>query len=163
MGFVGVLLLVGGDLFSQTGGGQWPGQVATLLATLSYAFNGVYAKRLPHANPVALSLGSLLVGSVVLVLPALWLQLNGPGWAPTVQSGIALLVLGALGTGVATWSYFIVVTERGPAFLSTVNYLIPAVAFIAGTALLSEPWGWEHLLALALILTGVWLIQARRA
>ena len=105
----------------------------------------------------------LLVGSLVLALPALWLQLNGPGWAPTVSSVTALLVLGAFGTGVATWSYFIVVTERGPAFLSTINYLIPAVAFIAGTALLSEPWGWEHLLALALILTGVWLIQARRA
>jgi len=163
VGFVGVLLLVGEDLFSQTASGQWPGQVATLLATLSYAFNGVYAKRLPPANPVALSLGSLLVGSLVLALPALWLQLNGPGWAPTVPSVTALLVLGALGTGVATWSYFIVVTERGPAFLSTINYLIPAVAFIAGTALLSEPWGWEHLLALALILTGVWLIQARRA
>ena len=101
--------------------------------------------------------------ALVLALPALWLQLNGPGWAPTVPSVTALLVLGALGTGVATWSYFIVVTERGPAFLSTINYLIPAVAFIAGTALLSEPWGWEHLLALALILTGVWLIQARRA
>jgi len=100
---------------------------------------------------------------LALALPALWLQLNGPGWAPTVPSVTALLVLGALGTGVATWSYFIVVTERGPAFLSTINYLIPAVAFIAGTALLSEPWGWAHLLALALILIGVWLIQARRA
>ena len=44
VGFVGVLLLVGDDLFFQTGGGQWPGQVATLLATLSYAFNGVYVK-----------------------------------------------------------------------------------------------------------------------
>ena len=119
-------------------------------------------QRLPPANPVALSLGSLLVGSLVLALPALWLQLNGPGWAPTVPSVTALLVLGALGTGVATWSYFIVVTERGPLSLDH-QLLDTCVAFIAGTALLSEPWGWEHLLALALILTGVWLIQARRA
>ena len=162
VGFAGVLLLVGEDLLSQAGRGRWPGQVATILATVSYACNGVYAKRLPPAHPVALSLGSLLIGSLVLVLPALWLQASGPGWAPTFRSGAALLMLGVLGTGVATWSYFVVVTERGPAFLSTINYLIPAVAFIAGTVFLSERWGWEHLLALMLILTGVALIQAHR-
>ena len=59
-----------------------------------------------------------------------------------------------LATGGATWCYFVVVAERGPGFLSTINYLIPAVAFVAGTVFLAEPWGWEHLLALALILVG---------
>jgi drug/metabolite transporter (DMT)-like permease len=47
--------------------------------------------------------------------------------------------------------------------LSTINYLIPAVAFLAGTLWLSEPWSVKHLIALALILMGVGLIQARRA
>ena len=73
----------------------------------------------------------------------------------------SLLVLGILATGAATWCYFVVVTERGPGFLSTINYLIPAVAFAAGTVFLAEPWGWEHLSALALILLGVALIQVR--
>jgi drug/metabolite transporter (DMT)-like permease len=41
--------------------------------------------------------------------------------------------------------------------------MIPAVAFLAGTVFLSEPWGWQHLVALLLILVGVWLIQVRNA
>ena len=161
-GFVGVGLLVGEDLLADSARGQLPGQIAVLGATLSYAFNGVYAKRLPASDPVALSLGSLLVGAVILAAPAMFLQLDGYGLAPTVEAIRALLVLGVLATGVATWCYFVVVTERGPTFLSTINYLIPAVAFAAGTIFLAEPWGWEHLLALGLILSGVALIQVRR-
>jgi drug/metabolite transporter (DMT)-like permease len=37
------------------------------------------------------------------------------------------------------------------------------VAFAAGTLFLAEPWGWEHLIALAMILAGVGLIQVRQA
>ena len=81
MGFVGVGLLVGDDLLSRGASGQWPGQLATLLATVSYAFNGVYAKRIPSRHPVDLALGTLVVGSLLLAGPAVWLQLSGPGLA----------------------------------------------------------------------------------
>ena len=163
VGFVGVALLVGDDLLSAGAGGQWPGQIAALLATVSYAFNGVYAKRLPAQEPVALSLGTLGIGSIFLAVPALWAQLAGPGLDITAGATGVLMVLGVMATGVATWCYFVVVTERGPGFLSTINYLIPAVAFAAGTLFLGEPWGWEHLIALAMILVGVGLIQVRQA
>lgn len=163
MGFVGVGLLVGDGLLSRGASGQWPGQLATLLATVSYAFNGVYAKRIPSGHPVDLALGTLVVGSLLLAGPAVWLQLSGPGLAVTASAVGVLAILGVMATGVATWCYFVVVTERGPGFLSTINYLIPAVAFAAGTVLLGEPWGWEHLLALLFILVGVRLIQVRRA
>ena len=81
----------------------------------------------------------------------------------TMGATSVLVALGVMATGVATWCYFVVVTERGPGFLSTINYLIPAVAFAAGTVFLAEPWGWEHLIALGMILVGVGLIQARQA
>ena len=163
VGFAGVGLLVGDDLLSVGASGQWPGQIAALLATISYAFNGVYAKRLPAQEPVALSVGTLAIGSILLAVPALWAQLAGPGLDVMTGATSALVVLGVMATGVATWCYFVVVTERGPGFLSTINYLIPAVAFAAGTLFLAEPWGWEHLIALALILVGVSLIQVRQA
>lgn len=163
VGFAGVALLVGDDLLSAGASGQWRGQLAALLATVSYAFNGVYAKRLPAQEPVALALGTLGIGSIFLAVPALWAQLVGPGLDITPGATSVLMVLGVMATGVATWCYFVVVTERGPGFLSTINYLIPAVAFAAGTLFLAEPWGWEHLIALAMILVGVGLIQVRQA
>ncbi len=132
------------------------------MATLSYAFNGVYAKRLPDADPVALSVGTLFVGALLLALPAVLSQGGDLGWSIPVKSWAAVFVLGIMGTGLATWSYFVVVSERGPGFLSTINYLIPAVAFLAGTLWLAEPWSVRHLLALILILLGVALIQWRR-
>ena len=164
VGFAGVVLLVGDDLLSAGASGQWPGQAAALLATVSYAFNGVYAKRLPAENPVALSVGTLAIGSLLLAVPALWAQLAGPGLMTVTMGEAGVLgILGVMATGVATWCYFVVVTERGPGFLSTINYLIPAVAFAAGTVFLAEPWGWEHLIALGMILVGVGLIQVRQA
>ncbi len=163
VGFAGVALLVGDDLLSAGASGQWRGQLAALLATVSYAFNSVYAKRLPAQEPVALALGTLGIGSILLAVPALWAQLAGPGLDITAGATSVLMVLGVMATGVATWCYFVVVTERGPGFLSTINYLIPAVAFAAGTLFLAEPWGWEHLIALAMILVGVGLIQVRQA
>ena len=164
VGFAGVVLLVGDDLLSAGASGQWPGQAAALLATVSYAFNGVYAKRLPAENPVALSVGTLAIGSLLLAVPALWAQLAGPGLMTVTMGAAGVLgILGVMATGVATWCYFVVVTERGPGFLSTINYLIPAVAFAAGTVFLAEPWGWEHLIALGMILVGVGLIQVRQA
>jgi len=162
VGLAGVALLVGDDLLSAGASGQWRGQLAALLATVSYAFNGVYAKRLPANEPVALSLGTLGIGSILLAVPALWAQLARPGLDITAGATSVLMVLGVMATGVATWCYFVVVTERGPGFLSTINYLIPAVAFAAGTLFLAEPWGWEHLIALAMILVGVGLIQVRQ-
>jgi drug/metabolite transporter (DMT)-like permease len=164
VGFAGVALLVGDDLLSAGASGQWRGQAAALLATVSYAFSGVYAKRLPAENPVALSVGTLAIGSLLLAVPALWVQLAGPGLMTVTMGAAGVLgILGVMATGVATWCYFVVVTERGPGFLSTINYLIPAVAFAAGTVFLAEPWGWEHLIALGMILLGVGLIQVRQA
>jgi drug/metabolite transporter (DMT)-like permease len=164
VGFAGVALLVGDDLLSAGASGQWRGQAAALLATVSYAFSGVYAKRLPAENPVALSVGTLAIGSLLLAVPALWVQLAGPGLMTVTMGAAGVLgILGVMATGVATWCYFVVVTERGPGFLSTINYLIPAVAFAAGTVFLAEPWGWEHLIALGMILVGVGLIQVRQA
>ena len=163
VGFIGVGLLVGEDLLSDAARGEWPGQVAALLATLSYAFNGVYAKRIPQAEPIAMAFGSLLVGSVLLAVPALWLQLSSETLVYRPLALVVLVLLGVMATGIATWCYFVVVRERGPGFLSTINYLIPAVAFAAGTIFLAEPWGWEHLLALILILIGVGLIQVKKS
>ncbi|MDG2460342.1 MAG: DMT family transporter [Luminiphilus sp.] len=162
MGFLGVALLVGDDIFAHANRGQWQGQLAALVATLSYAFNGVYAKRMPAAEPITLALGTLTVGSVIIAVPAVVMQASGSGLEASFASSSALVLLGMMGTGIATWCYFVVVSERGPGFLSTINYLIPAVAFAAGTVFLAEPWGWEHLLALLLILVGVGLIQVRK-
>ena len=161
MGFGGVILLMGDTVFAGSEQERLWGQVAAVTATMCYAINGIYTKRLPGFDPVAITAGSLVAGSLILLAPALWLQeWSDPSLNPTAWG--ALLVLGVFSTGVATWVYFVVVSEVGPGFLSTINYLIPALAFIVGVVLLAEPVLANQLVALAAILAGVWLIQPKR-
>jgi drug/metabolite transporter (DMT)-like permease len=162
LGLIGVFLLMGEEWWLSESEMKLWGQLAALLATVCYAANGVYAKRIPAMDPVVLSAGSLSIGSLLLFLPMLWFQ----DWrdpSAAVNAWLALLVLGTLATGVATWVYFVVVGEVGPGFLSTINYLIPGVAFLVGITVLSEPAAWPQFVALFLILGGVWLIQPRQA
>lgn len=161
LGFAGVALLMGRGLMDVASSERLPGQLAAIGATLCYAFNGVYAKRLPAYETISVAAGSLLAGALLFAGPALLLQ---PSWSISGHSDalLAMLVLGVMATGVATWVYFVVVTDCGPGFLSTINYLIPAVAFVAGVVLLGEPAGFSQLAALGMILGGVWLIQYRR-
>lgn len=162
LGLAGVGILLGEEWWVPDSGMRFWGQMAALLATVCYATNGVYAKRIPTVDPVAVSAGSLAIGSLILLVPALWLQdWTDPGAA--VEAWLALFILGTLATGVATWVYFVVVTEVGPGFLSTINYLIPGVAFIVGISVLGEAAAWPQFLALLLIVAGVWLIQPRHA
>lgn len=161
LGLAGVALLVGGDALLDSPDATLFGQIATVLATFCYTANAIYAKRLPSYDVISVTAASLLTGSVLL-LP--WVLLHQPAidivahW----QNIAAVLALGVLGTGLATWVYFTVVSECGPGFLSTINYLIPGLAFLAGVFLLQEPAGWAEWGALALILGGVWMIQPRR-
>ena len=161
LGLAGVALLLGDDWWIYGGELRLSGQLVTLLATFCYAANGIYAKRLPPIDPVVLSAGSLSVGSIILLAPAIWIQ----DWSHSFvapSAWFALFILGTMATGVATWVYFIVVGEVGPGFLSTINYLIPGVAFLVGIAVLGEAAGWPQYTALMLVLSGVWLIQPRQ-
>ena len=158
-GFCGVVLLVGEDLMlgSQD---RIAGQAAAILATFSYASNAIYARRLPAYDVVTVAAGSLTLGALCLTGPVLWLQdWSAPAQNPEAWMAVALL--GVFATGFATWVYFTIVSEVGPGFLSTINYLIPGIAFIAGIGFMAESSGWTQWLALILILLGVWLIKPR--
>jgi drug/metabolite transporter (DMT)-like permease len=159
-GFVGVGFLVGGDALAGLGGDSLPAQLAVVVATFSYAVNNIYAKRLPSLNGLVTATGSLAVGAL-LILP-FSLSFEQP-WLLSVSPGplLAALALGVFSTGLATWLYFLVVSNCGPNFLSLINYIIPALAFAAGALLLAEPVsGWQFL-GLIAICSGIAISQGR--
>jgi drug/metabolite transporter (DMT)-like permease len=160
LGFLGVIVLVGGEALGGIGGGALTAQLAVLLATTAYACNAVYTKRLPAFHTLVVATGSLIIGSLMLLPFTLYLE------QPTLQdvSGQALLatlVLGVVSTGMATWVYFRVVSDCGPGFLSIINYIIPAIAFAAGVLFLGESAAPSQFLGLLLILFGIAMTQNR--
>ena len=74
---------------------------------------------------------------------------------------LSVIWLGIGPTGIATIVLFSVIDRAGPTFLSTINYLIPAVAFFCGAWLLDELVTWMHFAALAAILGGIGITRIR--
>jgi drug/metabolite transporter (DMT)-like permease len=160
-GFAGVTALVGGEALSGLGGASLPAQLAIIAATFSYAVNNVYSKRLPTHNGLVTATGSLIAGALV-ILP-FCLALERP-WELQVDAGplLATIALGVFSTGLATWVYFVVVSNCGPNFLSLINYIIPALSFAAGALLLGEPVNSWQFVGLAAICSGIAISQHRR-
>jgi len=160
LGFGGVVVLVGGEALKGIGGSALLAQLAVLTATVAYASNTVYAKRLPPIDTVVVATGSLSVGTLLLLPFTLYLE-HALWVAPSFNALAATLTLGIVSTGLATWTYFRVVTDCGPSFLSIINYIIPAIAFAAGVVFLGESAEPSQFAGLLLILAGIALTQNR--
>ena len=156
-GITGVTLLLG-PVFEGGGREFWSG-VAIFTAATCYAVNSILIKRLPRFDPMVGACGVLIMSSLVL-LP-FWLLVAPAGQQSSVGSIASVIWLGIGPTGIATIVLFTVVDRAGPTFLSTINYLIPVVAFFCGAWLLAEPVGWLHYLALITILCGIALTRFR--
>lgn len=158
LGIAGVSLLLG-PVFSGSLQETLSG-LAILIAACSYALNAILVRRLPRFDPKVAGAGVLIAASVSL-LP-IWLSQHTSDWSGMKMTSIvSLLWLGIGPTGIATIILFAVIDRAGPTFLSTINYLIPVVAFVAGVVVLSEPMGWSSILALVIILSGIALTRFR--
>ena len=158
LGFLGVMVLIGGDALAGIGGKALTAQLAVLVATLAYASNAVYTKSIPSINTLVVATGSLIVGTLILLPFTLTIEQPQVHTA-SARSLLATLTLGVISTGLATWVYFRVITDCGPTFLSIINYIIPAIAFAAGVLFLSEPAAPSQFLGLIVILLGIALTQ----
>lgn len=160
LGFVGVLVLFGN--LSLSGSNVPLGIALILMATLGYGFSFPFMRRfLGNTNYSSTSLATAqLLASVALLSPLALTQ-------PLTHSAISLdaltsiLVLGALGTGFAYVWNFRVTSIVGSAIASTVTYLSPVVAVIAGWAVLHESIQFTTLIGAAIILFSAAIVQKR--
>ena len=128
LGITGVVLLLG-PVFEGGGREFWSG-LAIFTAASCYAVNTILIKRLPRFNPMVGACGVLIMASLIM-LP-IWLLLAPENNAISQDSMMAVVWLGIGPTGIATIILFLVIDRAGPTFLSTINYLIPVVAFLCG-------------------------------
>lgn len=74
-------------------------------------------------------------------------------------SALAVLALGALGTGVAFGTFVTLVGRVGPTRASVTAYIMPLVAMVAGALVRHESLGASAFIGMLLILTGAFLIS----
>ncbi len=158
VGFGGVLIVLGAWRgFS----GQDPAGTAMALgAAASYSVGWLYVRRNVAGSPhsaLSMSGGQLLLGSAqLLLLTGLFTSL--PARFPVVPL-LAVLALGALGTGLAFLIQYGIVAEVGPTTGQMVTYFIPVIATAAGVIVLGEPLTWNTPVGALIVLLGAALTQ----
>lgn len=147
VGFVGVALLVG----VQTGG-ELVAALAVLGVALCYAGSVLYAGRTVRGLPaLQVSIGQLGCAAV-LMAPVGLAQL--PDSMPPAKVVLAVVALGALGSGFAYLLYFALIASAGASRAILVTYLVPAFALAYGAVFLDEAVTATALTGLALVLGG---------
>lgn len=158
VGFAGVVLLIGAQVFESTGAAmEMPGRLACMGAAACYAVSSVQMRRLPQVDPVGLSAVLLAIGAICVV-PVAWVAEGPP---PAIDKTTALWVafLGLVPTAAANLLRVTVVRTAGPVFMSLVNYMVPVWSVLLGALILSEALPPSLVWAMLLILSGVGVSQ----
>src|SRR2546429_1105647 len=160
LGFAGVVVLVYPDLAAHGITGNLLGALAVVLASLSYAVNALYQRRKMRSVSVfEISLGQL-AASVLIAIPLAAPSL--PSIHFHVLSIVAVIALGAIGTGVAYTLYYYVMNTLGAVRAAGVTYLVPVTAVFWGAFLLHESVSVSVIAGLIVILAGILLVNLRR-
>lgn len=158
IGFAGVVLLIGTNVFESSGATQeLPGRIACFGAAACYAISSVQMRRLPQVDPVGLSAVLLAIGALV-VIPAAWIA-EGPPPMPDRNTLMFVAFLGLVPTAAANLLRVTVVRTAGPVFMSLVNYQVPVWSVLLGGLILGEALPPTLFWAMSLILAGVGLSQ----
>ena len=137
------------------------GQVAILGAALSYAFAGVWGKRFLKGYSSTANAFGMLVGSAILMLPAVLLVEGVPSVDLSLPVWASLLSVALFSTAIAYLLYFEILTRAGSANLMLVTLLIPPIAVTLSVVFLKEILGIEAMIGFVIIAIGLVITDGR--
>jgi drug/metabolite transporter (DMT)-like permease len=162
VGFLGVILVFSPELgkgFNQ----NLAGEGAMLLAAISYAGAGVYARIKTKDFPVQIQ-SFLQLFMATAIMWVFTISFDQPLVFPTLPlTWVALLWLGLLGSCAATLLFFQLLHSVGPTRTVLVTYVFPLVGVILGAIFLHERLYWQALAGGLLIISGIILVNLRKA
>ena len=164
LGFSGIITLMGPEnLFNiKAHGEELKGELAVVLGCLMYGVNAISAKRMKLPGTIGVSAGVLAAGAVLATAAA---AVQSPFLIPQapLSSWLAMIGLGLFPTGLATVVWFKAMERTSPTFITMSNYLVPVFALGFGALMLGEHVGWNVLVALLLVLAGIFVSRIRTA
>ena len=128
-----------------------------ILATILYGFNvNMVSKNLlhiPSLHIAAVALSFNAIPALFVLIYTGYFKLPLGNKEVILATGAAVL-LGVLGTAIATIFFYVLVKRAGGIFASMVTYGIPFVA-IGWGIIYGEKFGWPQAFCMLIILTGV--------
>ena len=153
MGLGGVCMIIGVGVFTDLGSDLW-GQLAMLLASLSYSVAAIYGHNFRHLDSMVPATGSMLCGAAMLV--PLSLIVDRP-WtlSPSQNSLLALLALAVFSTALAFVIYFRLVRTLGSVGTTSQAYLRIPIGVGIGVVFLGESLAGSAWIGLIFVIVGV--------
>jgi drug/metabolite transporter (DMT)-like permease len=158
LGISGVIFILAPSI--NDGGNTLFGILLILGAASFYATHGVVVEKLPKYDPlVAATCSSILACFLAFLIWPDMIHLNIA--IIPLNTLLNMLALGFLVTGLGAIIFFNLINNAGAAFLSNMNYVIPVYAFTLGAFVLGEPVLWQNMLALVLIICGIFISRRK--
>ena len=153
LGIAGTLVLIGPSAFSGFDS-SFAGEVAILMATISYASSVLAGRGVPPLPAGSASAAMLLVAAPLGLIAA---SIIDPPWTLSPSSGslAAVVTLGVLCTGLGMLLFFSVLSRAGAGFVSMNNFLVPLFSVLYGHFGMAERLPISAYGAMALILLGL--------
>lgn len=158
LAYAGVAVLFGAEIGHQ-GPNAWLG------GGLIFAGAFIYAIYVTASKPVISGMGSTLFTAFGMSVASIaFLTQSGIEMAfhappPVTANGYGLsVILAIFCTVIPSFMIAAAIGRIGPGPTSAVGGVGPVVAAWAAVAILNEPFGWPHFVAMALTIIGVWLL-----
>jgi drug/metabolite transporter (DMT)-like permease len=158
IGFVGIMILLG--VWDANFRGNWLAYFVCILATICYAITSTYMRK--FVTPLkldAISAVSAQLGIGALILGIITLFVSSKPTNYPVDGVISILLLGAIGTGIAFAVNFELISRAGSVIGSTSAYAMPIVSTIAGVIFINEELHWYEPIGALVALTGIAMVQ----
>lgn len=158
VGLVGITLLnVGGTFNGHAGQGGVISALLLIAAAASWSFGSVWSKHMDMPSGLMASATQMLMGGIVLLIVSTF---QGETWPQTIsqKSWGAMLFLVVLGSLVAYSAYQYLLKTVRPLVASSNTFVNPVVAFAVGIWFANEHVTTTEVIALAVILVGVFLV-----
>jgi drug/metabolite transporter (DMT)-like permease len=158
IGMLGVAALVGLDV----GGSDLPSVLAVGVVVVGYAIGPAILSRwmpdLPGVGVVAVS----LAGAALFYVPVVLFTHAWPTAWPSTEVTVSIVVLAVVSSALAFLLMVALVAEIGPVKATTITYVNPAVAIVAGVLVLGERVTIFTVIGFVCVLSGSWLVTRRR-
>jgi len=158
LGMLGVAGLVGLDV----GGSDLPSVLEMGVVVVGYAVGPAILSRwmpdLPGVGVVAVSLAA----AALIYIPVVLATQSWPSVWPSAEVTGSIIVLAVVCSALAFLLMVGLIAEIGPVKATTITYVNPAVAIIAGVLVLGERVTVWTVLGFLLVLAGSWLVTRGR-
>ena len=159
MAFLGLVVLVNPS--SNTLDATLLGLLAITLAALCFALALILMEKIPREIS-ALRATRFILFLYAVPLAALWFYFNIESIPTDKDAWGSLIILGLFASGIVYLLYLSLIRLAGASFTALSNFLVPLVGTILGVYFYHEPLNFNVLLALILIVMGLFLTRSTK-